>query len=124
MTDQIKTLTIDGTKVGRRYRIIVDGQTRLLTTWAFIFLVKLAWACQQYKNGCCSIDELGYHSRFGSYQVIYLLKDQSGLDDRIKNDGTGRYWLTGVDPGGIMFNYDVLKLFPHHEIRELFGGEA
>jgi hypothetical protein len=110
---KIKQLTLDGSKDGKRFLILINGEEHWIQGRSFIILTQLAHIAK--KRGCCSRKELSVRDENLYGQLLKLRKE--GLT--IETDGTERYWLK-VEPNSIRFNRENLKNHYDYRVRRLF----
>jgi helicase len=116
-----ETIEIDGSSVGDRYLVKINGVPLRLTGKSFKYFAKLAWARAYREGGWIYKEEI--ESGFNQARYLYRMKNEFGTVLRspwpiFENNRLGYYRLD-IDPDKISINFENLRTHFDYEVRQL-----
>ncbi len=115
------SIEIDGTPMGERYLVRINGRPIQLTGKSFKYLVSLAWSRLTKDNGWVFKDEL--EQGFNQARYLYRLRQEIGRDflpdwPLYENNRSGYYRLAAPRER-ITVNVEALREIPDYEIQRM-----
>lgn len=116
-----EAIEIDGSSVGDRYLVKINGVPLRLTGKSFKYFAKLAWARAYREGGWIYKEEI--ESGFNQARYLYRMKNEFGTVLQspwpiFENNRLGYYRLD-IDPDKISINFENLRTHFDYEVRQL-----